>query len=138
MKTLNFSVHLLIVFCLFMFFQNINAQEKSKVYEKVNVIPEYLGGTKALINSITSEIKYPEEAKKDGIQGKVLVQFIVDKDGTITDSKVIRGIGHGCDEEALRVVKLLKPFKSGMEEGKPVNVKMVLPIMFTLAEKNGK
>jgi protein TonB len=138
MKPLNFSVHLLIVFCLFMFFQNINAQEKSKVYEKVNVIPEYLGGTKALINSITSEIKYPEEAKKDGIQGKVLVQFIVDKDGKITDPKVIHGIGHDCDAEALRVVKLLKPFKPGMEEGKPVNVKMVLPIMFTLAEKNGK
>ena len=138
MKTLKFSVHLLIVFCLFMFFQNINAQEKSKVYEKVDVMPEYPGGTQTLINSILGEIKYPEEAKKDGIMGKVLVQFIVDKDGKITDPKVIHGIGHDCDAEALRVVKLLKPFKPGMEEGKPVNVKMVLPIMFTLAEKNGK
>lgn len=135
MKTLKFSVHLLIVFCLFVFFQNINAQEKSKVYEKVDVMPEYPGGIKALINKVAGDIKYPEEAKKDRIEGKVLVQFFVDIDGKITDQKVIRGIGYSCDEEALRVVKLLKPFKPGLEKGKPVIVKMVLPIVFKLKDK---
>jgi len=135
MKILKFSVYLFIISCLFVFFQNINAQEKTKVYEKVDVMPEYPGGIKALINTITTEIKYPEEAKKNGIQGKVLVQFFVDKDGKIIDPKVIKGIGHDCDEEALRVVKLLKPFKPGIEKGKPVVVKMVLPIAFKLEDK---
>lgn len=131
---------LLLIFTFLMFNQNVFAQEteKSKVYEKVDVMPEYTGGKEALIKSIFSEIKYPEEAKKEGIDGKVLIEFVVDKFGNITETKVIKGVGHGCDEEAIRVVKMLKSFKPGLNEGKPVNVKMVIPIAFKLADKNEK
>jgi protein TonB len=138
MKTnLTHIIYLIILFCLFSFVENIDAQEitKDNVYEKVDVMPAYPGGVKALINTVASNVKYPEEAKKDGIEGKVLVQFYVDKDGKIIDSKVIQGIGHGCDEEALRVIKLLKPFSPGLEKGKPVIVRLVLPIAFKLADK---
>jgi protein TonB len=123
-----------------MFNQNVFAQEteKNKVYEKVDVMPEYPGGHEALIKSIVNEFKYPEKAKKEGIEGKVLIEFVVDKSGNVSETKVIKGIGHGCDEEALRVVKLLKPFKPGMDKGKPVDVKMVIPIAFKLADKNEK
>ncbi|RJP73575.1 MAG: energy transducer TonB [Ignavibacteriales bacterium] len=107
--------------------------QKEKVYTDADVLPEYPGGIDALIKEIVQNIKYPQKAKEENIQGKVLVQFVVKKDGSVTDVKVLEGIDKACDEEAVRVVKELKQFKPGTKDGKAVAVQMVLPIAFKLS-----
>ena len=82
---------------------------------------------------IAENIRYPEEAKELGIQGKVYVNFVVEADGSISNVNVARGIGGGCDEEAVRVVKLMPKWKPGKQQGMPVRVQFNLPIKFTLA-----
>ena len=77
-------------------------------------------------------MKYPEEAKEIGIQGKVYVTFVVEVDGSITDVKVLRGIGSGCDDEAVRVVKSMPKWVPGKQRGVPVRVQFNLPINFKL------
>jgi protein TonB len=71
-------------------------------------------------------------AKESGIQGRVFVTFVVEKDGSVTDVRVLRGIGGGCDEEAIRVVQKMPKWKAGKQRGKPVRVQFNLPIKFTL------
>lgn len=98
--------------------------------------PEYPGGMEALTQFLMKNITYPENAKKNGIQGKVFVNFIVETDGSIANAKVMKGIGGGCDEEALRVVNLMPKWKPGsMKDGKIVRVLFVLPIQFALSDK---
>ena len=79
-----------------------------------------------------NNIKYPEVARTSGITGTVYVQFVVEKDGSISDVKVVRGIGGGCDEEAVRVVKSMPRWKPGKQRGQPVRVYFTLPIEFKL------
>ncbi len=86
-----------------------------------------IGGLAAL----QREIRYPEIARHDGIEGRVILQFIVDEQGRVNEPKVIRGIGSGCDKEALRVLQTVR-YRPGMQRGKPVKVKMSLPVMFKL------
>jgi protein TonB len=81
---------------------------------------------------LSQNIKYPEEAKELGIQGKVFVTFVVEKDGTIADVKILRGIGGGCDEEAVRVVKSMPKWNPGKQRGEAVRVQFNLPVKFTL------
>jgi protein TonB len=81
---------------------------------------------------LQESIKYPEEAKELGIQGRVFVTFVVEVDGSITDVRVLRGIGGGCDEEAVRVVKAMPKWVPGKQRGVPVRVQFNLPIKFTL------
>ncbi|MCO4291432.1 energy transducer TonB [Solitalea sp. MAHUQ-68] len=95
------------------------------------VMPEYEGGFQKMFKFIGRNMHYPSMAVENEIQGKVTVQFIVDKDGSIYDAAVLKGIGGGCDEEAVRVVKLLK-FKPGRQNGQPVKVRFSLPIRFAL------
>lgn len=101
------------------------------IYSAVEEMPEFPGGKDALLKFLSDNIKYPEAARKAGIQGMVYVTFVVKKDGTIEGTRVMRGIGSGCDEEALRVVKMMK-FKPGKQNGKPVDVQFNLPIKFAL------
>ncbi|MCB0717276.1 MAG: energy transducer TonB [Bacteroidetes bacterium] len=89
--------------------------------------PELIGGMEAL----HKKINYPPIAKKAGVEGRVTVQFIVNEQGNVQDAVVLRGIGAGCDEEALRAITSMK-FKPGKQRGKPVKVKMSLPVMFKL------
>ena len=77
-------------------------------------------------------IKYPEIARELGIQGTVYVKFVVWNDGSIRNIQLLRGIGGGCDEEALRIVKLMPKWKPGLQRTLPVNVQMVLPVKFVL------
>jgi TonB family protein len=106
------------------------------VFEVVNEMPSFPGGFDALIKYLVSNIKYPEEAKKNGITGTVFVQYIVEKDGTVSNVKVLRGIGGGCDEEALRVVKAMPKWIPGKDDNnKTVRVQFNLPIKFSLEEK---
>lgn len=102
-------------------------EEEEDFFVAVEEMPELKGG----LASLQKKIKYPEVARKAGIEGRVVVQFIVNEDGEVEDPKVIRGIGGGCDEEALRVVKEAK-FKPGRQRGEPVRVRYSLPIVFKL------
>lgn len=81
---------------------------------------------------LSQNIKYPQQAKELGIQGKVFVSFVVEKDGSVGQVQILRGIGGGCDEEAERVIKKLPPFTPGKQRGRPVRVQYRLPIAFTL------
>ncbi len=113
---------------------NLYSQENSdqKTYDKVEVKPEYPGGMKALGQFFSENIKYPEAAKKKGISGKVYISFVIDKKGNITKAELKKGIGHGCDEEALRIVNLMPNWAPGKNKGKAVKVSMVLPVEFKL------
>lgn len=106
--------------------------KSSDVFTVVEVMPKYPGGNKELMTYIANNVKYPEEAKKNKIQGRVFVSFVVEKDGSIGDVKVLRGIGGGCDEESIRVVENMPNWVPGMQRGKAVRVAYNLPIKFAL------
>ena len=103
-----------------------------KVYEKVEVMPEFPGGEQAMLDFVAKNVVYPQEARDKEISGRVLVSFIVEKDGSITDAKVAKGIGGGCDEEAVRVVNAMPKWKPGKQKGKPVRVSFMMPFTFKL------
>jgi protein TonB len=103
-----------------------------KVFEKVEDMPEFPGGEQAMMKFVSENVQYPEEAKEKEISGRVLVGFIVEKDGSVNEVKIVRGIGGGCDEEAVRVVKAMPKWKPGKEKGKPVRVSYIMPIFFKL------
>ena len=115
---------------------NAMAQNKKvandKVLEKAEVMPEFPGGEQAMMKFVAENVQYPEEAKEKEISGRVMVGFIVEKDGSISDVKVAKGIGGGCDEEAVRVVKAMPKWKPGKEKGKPVRVSYMMPFTFKL------
>ncbi|MCK9422782.1 MAG: energy transducer TonB [Bacteroidales bacterium] len=110
----------------------IETPVQAEIFTVVEEQPGYPGGEEARISFLQSNIKYPEEAKELGIQGKVFVTFVVEVDGSITDVRVLRGIGGGCDEEAIRVVKSMPKWIPGKQRGVPVRVQFNLPIKFTL------
>jgi len=103
-----------------------------EIYMEVDVAPEPLGGMPTFFEYIAKNLKYPSDAREAGIEGKVFVQFVVDTDGKITEVKAVRGIGYGCDEEAVRVISGSDKWKPGMKDGKVVKVRMILPITFKL------
>ncbi len=98
----------------------------------VEQMPTYPGGLEALYKFISKKMKYPSQARRMGIDGRVTLSFVIDKDGSITNIKLLRGIGAGCDEEAIRVLKTLPKWSPGKQRGKPVKVQMTLPINFKL------
>ena len=100
----------------------------------VEQYPEYTGGDEARLTFLRNNIKYPQAAREIGIQGTVYVNFVVEKDGSITQIKIIRGIGGGCDEEAMRVVQMMPKWKPGKQRGKEVRVAYDMPIKFTLRD----
>ena len=106
--------------------------EEQQIFQVVENMPEFPGGRAALMKYLATNIKYPPYAKEAGIQGRVFINFVVEKDGSITAVKVLRGIGGGCDEEAIRVVKNMPKWSPGMQRGKPVRVSFNLPVKFTL------
>lgn len=101
--------------------------EEEDFFVVIEDMPELIGG----LSSIQQNIRYPEMARRAGIEGRVYVQFIVNEQGEVEDPHIIRGIGEGADEEAIRVVKLAK-FRPGKENGQPVRVQYSLPIVFQL------
>lgn len=103
--------------------------EDNEVKIHVDTMPKMLGG----LGRLYKYLDYPEAAQKAGIQGRVLVQFVVDKNGRTRDHKVVKGIGFGCDEAAVDAIKRTK-WEPGKIEGKPVHVQTALTIMFKLSE----
>jgi periplasmic protein TonB len=97
----------------------------------VETPPEPVGGLSGFYNTLKKNIVYPRRAKQSETEGKVYVQFTVDKTGEVTNVKVIKGIGDGCDEEAARVIGLTK-WKPGKQRGKPVRVRLVQPVLFDM------
>ncbi len=124
-----------ILFC-FVFTLTGSAQDpvnkKGDVYFTVDEMPKFPGGDQALREFIATNVKYPEKAKKEGKQGKVYVSFIIDKNGTVTNPKVERGVCPELDKESIRVVKSIPQWTPGKEKGKPVKVQFTVPINFAL------
>ncbi len=102
----------------------------------VEVNPEYPGGMNAWNKFLQKNLKYPSQAIDAGVGGKVIVSFVVEKDGHLTDIKVLRSAGYGLDEEVVRVLKLVPPWKPGIQNGRPVRVMYTLPFNFQLPESN--
>jgi len=98
----------------------------------VEVMPSFPGGEMEMMKYLSKNLKYPEQAKDAEAQGTVLISFVVDKEGQISNPNVKRGIGYGCEEEAIRVIKNMPLWSPGKMNGQKVNVEYVLPIRFTL------
>jgi len=112
--------------------QVIEQKVEAEVFLIVEEPPTFPGGEAALYKWLGENLKYPEEAKELGIQGRVFVSFVVEPDGSTSNVVVKRGIGGGCDEEAIRIVKAMPKWGPGKQRGQPVRVQFNLPIKFTL------
>ena len=112
---------------------NINGEE---VFRYVEQMPQFPGGDAALMKYLQEEIKYPPEAVKDSIQGRVFLQFVVDKAGYVGEIKVVHSVREDLDLEAVRVIKTLPRFLPGRQNGKAVSVWYALPVTFKLQDKN--
>ena len=106
--------------------------QSNKVYDTVEQLPEFPGGLEALIDFLSSNVHYPENAVKNNIEGRVMVQFIVDKTGQVGEVKILRSVSEEIDAEAVRVVKSLPKFEPGRQDGKPVAVWYTLPVSFNI------
>ncbi|HKK60774.1 MAG TPA: energy transducer TonB [Salinivirga sp.] len=107
-------------------------EEEPEIFMVVEQMPEFPGGQGELFKYISQNIQYPAIAKENGIQGKVFIQFVVGKDGSITNVTVLRGVDPSLDKEAVRVVKNMPKWKPGKQRGKPVYVRYQVPINFKL------
>lgn len=117
----------------------VTIEEEEEVVEEVFVIveqePTPVGGLGAFYDYLAQELVYPPRALRFGISGPVFVQFIIEKDGSITGAQVVKGIGMGCDEEALRVIQAAPAWNPGKQRGVAVRVKKIIPVRFVMAEK---
>ena len=107
-------------------------EEIDEIFTIVEDQPEPPGGMNAFYKYVGTTLRYPAQARRMGIEGKVFVQFVVDKDGSLTEVQAIKGIGAGCDQEAVRVISKSKKWRPGRQRGRPVKVRMILPITFKL------
>ena len=105
---------------------------KEEVFMVAEQMPEFPGGMKELLKFLQNNLKYPENAMKNNVQGRVIVQFVVEKDGTLTEFKVARSVDPDLDAEALRVLQIMPKWKPGMQRGKIVRVKFTVPVSFKL------
>lgn len=100
----------------------------------VEVYPEFEGGMKAWARYLQRNLRYPNQAQENEVQGRVLVSFVIERDGSISDVKLISGIGAGCDEEALRVIRKSPNWKPGRQNAQTVRVRYTMPLAFALAQ----
>lgn len=106
--------------------------EMPAVYPMVEKMPSFKGGKSALERFLSKNLKYPEEARKNGISGDVIVEFIVNADGSLSGFRILKKLGYGCDEEALRVIRSMPAWNPGTKSGLKVKTRMVLPVNFSL------
>lgn len=107
-------------------------EEVDQVFLSVEEMPEFPGGEEAMVKFIGNNTRYPAIARENSVTGTVYVDFVVNKEGQVTNVKVRRGIGAGCDEEAVRVIKSMPAFKPGRQNGRPQQVQFTVPIRFNL------
>ena len=115
-----------------------------EVFQKVEEMPRFPGcenqsekkrktcADKLMLSFMFKNIRYPKEASRDSTEGTVVAQFIVEKDGTLTEKKIVRKVGSGCDEEVIRVIDMMPLWEPGRQSGKPVRVRYTLPVKFKL------
>ena len=137
LKPLSLFAMLVMVFA---FSLNVNAQEKKSdnsdvVFTVVENEAEFPGGVEAMNRFMAENIKYPTLAKQKNIEGKVIISFIVEKNGTLSDIRTIKDIGEGCGDEGVRIVKLMPKWKPAKQKGQPVRQQFLLPISFVLTNK---
>lgn len=133
MKTL-ITTLLVFVFANHLHAQLLDQPDSTKVLSFSEVMPEFPGGQEAFKKYIQDNIVYPRKARKNNVQGGVIITFVVRADGSISDITLVKSLNEECDYEALRIVKKMPSWKPGSDKGKPVNVKFVLPITFRLAD----
>lgn len=107
-------------------------EDVDQVFTIVEQQAEFKGGMKKFLEYVGKKMKYPNVARRIGVEGKVFVQFVVERDGSITDVQAIRGIGAGCDEEAMKVIRESPKWNPGKQRGRAVRVRVVIPITFRL------
>jgi len=112
----------------------VTEEDPNKIFTSVEKVPEFQGGMEKFYAYLSKNIRYPAVAKENGTQGKVIVSFVCERDGSLTDVHVSRGIGDGCDEEAIRVIKASPKWSPGIQNGRPVRVAYSVPISFALSE----
>ncbi|MTI86670.1 MAG: energy transducer TonB [Balneolaceae bacterium] len=112
--------------------EEVEEEEEEEIFVVVEQRPKLIGGLAAFQKTLV----YPELARMAGIEGRVVLQFVIDKEGNVINPEVIRGIGGGCDEEAIRAIKEAK-FIPGKQRGRPVNVRFTMPVSFVLKKKTG-
>ena len=108
------------------------ADPEVSMFESLELYPEFEGGMDAWTKFLQKNLKYPALAEESCVQGRVFVSFVIGKDGMVTDARVIRGLGAGCDEEAIRVIRKSPRWKAGMQNGKAVRVRYIIPVSFTI------
>ena len=112
--------------------------DENGVFYSVETQPEFPGGMAELMKYLQKNLRYPQICKEQGVQGRVIVQFVVNTDSTITDVNVIKSVNPHLDKEALRVVSSMPKWKPGEQRGKPVSMRMTLPVTFRLPEDTVK
>lgn len=132
-KNVSLKVALMMLVLLFSFMTSTAQTKKNNmVYDVVEVMPQYPGGQIAMMKYIMENIKYPKQIMEEGIQGRVTVSFIVEKDGRVSNVRLLRSVQSALDKEAVRVVKSMPKWTPGKHNGKPVRVRFNLPVMFKL------
>ncbi len=109
---------------------SVQGKDAEYAFEQLEVKPEYPNGNEGLGKYLSENIKYPKKALKNGVSGKVFVQFVIDKTGKVTNVVAVRGVEKSLDKEAVRVIKSMPKWKPGMKDGQPVKVKYTIPINF--------
>lgn len=110
----------------------IEKEESDEIFMIVEEQPQFPGGTGEFMKFVVANMRYPRQARSMGVEGKVFIKAVVGKDGKLTDLEVMKGIGAGCDEEALRVVSQSPPWKPGRQRGREVRTRIVIPLVFKL------
>lgn len=131
MKTLLF----LLLIGQSLFARENDGNSSDKVYTIVESAPEFVGGDSALTFFLQKNLKYPKQALKNGIEGKVVVQFIIEADGKLSNIQIFEGAGEELDNEALRIIKKMPRWKPGSQQGKNVRTMFALPVNFKLGRK---
>jgi len=111
-----------------------DSAKNNSVFSFVEQMPQFPGGQEALMEFLESNLQYPDSARHNDVEGRVVANFIVSEDGSISDAKIVRGLGHGCDEEVLRVISIMPKWVPGRQNGKPVKVYFNLPVTFKLSD----
>ena len=112
--------------------KTVVAEKNQQAFDVVEQMPQFKGGDAALMAYLNSHIKYPVIAEENGIQGRVVTTFVVERDGSITDVKIIKSVDPSLDKEAVRVVKSMPKWNPGKQNGSAVRVKFTLPVTFRL------
>ena len=115
--------------------KQVTEEDPNKIFTSVEEEPSFPGGPEAFGKYLSKKINYPAIAKENNVQGKVFLNFTVERDGSLTDIKVVRGIGSGCDDEAVLVLKSSPRWRPGIQNGRAVRVSYTIPISFTLTQE---